>query len=411
MASCPRPRSILYLEPGFPGQYPHLMRHFAEQGGVRQIFLHDAAQPVTEPLPGVETRAYRVAPSGSGCHSYTQDLDTAIRRACAVREVASTLKAGGFVPEVVCAHGGFGEGLFIKRVFPDTRLVAFMEYYYGASGLIGSDPQYAPDTRSQRESAQMRNAIAWLTHEVADVGITPTPWQRDLYPMDIRRTLRVIHDGIDTDWHSPDPTASFVLPSGETLQAGDPVITFVARSLEPLRGVHTVLRALPPVLRAHPRARAIIVGRDRALYGPSKAGRESQFASLWRTLRAQPEANRVHHLPWLDRRDLRTLYRLSAAHVYASLPFVLSWSPLEAMACGAPMIAADTAPVRDIMTHDQTALLFRPGDPGDLAATLIRALSNPAALQPIRIAAREHVRRHYDLRNRCLPALVAAMLG
>ena len=411
MASRPRPRSIIYLEPGFPGQYRHLIQYFAEQGGTRQIFVHDAAQPVTEQLPGVETLAYRIAPNTSGCHPYATDLDAAIRRAGAVSEIALNLKASGFVPEVVCAHGGFGEGLFIKRVFPDTRLVVFMEYYYGTSGLIGADPEYAPDARSQREAAQIRNALAWLTHEIADVRITPTPWQRDLYPADIRRTLRVIHDGIDTDWYAPDPAASFVLPDGEVLQVGEPVITFVARSLEPLRGVHIVLRALPSVLRAHPRARVVVVGCSQALYGPSNTGRESHFAALWRALQVHAEACRIHHLPWLDRRDLRALYRISAAHVYASLPFVLSWSPLEAMACGALMVASDTAPVRDVMTHGQTALLFRSGDSADLAATLIRALSEPSVLKPIRIAAREHVRRHFDLRRRCLPTLVEAMLG
>ncbi|SDX73864.1 Glycosyl transferases group 1 [Allochromatium warmingii] len=410
MALPAKPKSILYLEPGFPGQYRHLIQHFAALGGVRQIFLHDAAQPITETLSGIETYAYQIAPHGSGCHRYAQNFNTSVQRADAVRDLALHLKASGFVPEVVCAHGGFGEGLFIKRVFPDARLVVFMEYYYGTGDLIGSDPRYAPETRAQRESAQIRNALVWLTHEIADVAITPTPWQRDLHPPDIRRRLRVIHDGIDTDWYTPDAEASFVLPNGDVLQAGDPIVTFVARSLEPLRGVHTVLHALPRVLRTHPHAQALIVGRDQPLYGPSHAGRESHFARLWRVLQTQPEARRIHHLPWLNHQALRTIYRLSAAHIYASLPFVLSWSPLEAMASGALLVAADTAPVRDVMTHGRTAVLFRAGDATALAATVHQALSQPETLRPIRLAAREQVRHQYDLRRQCLPRLIAAML-
>ena len=87
---------------------------------------------------------------------------------------------------------------------------------------------------------------------------------KDVWP---RARLVEIFEGIDTDTVRPDPGARWVLPDGTTVQAGDPVVTFVSRSLEPLRGYRVFMRALPRLLQLCPTAPVLIVGGDGVSYG------------------------------------------------------------------------------------------------------------------------------------------------
>jgi len=410
---------ILFMEPAFPGQFVHVMRFLAGEGRYRQVFVHDAAQdPAQDPavrIDGVQVVGYTLPsspqPDGRAPHPVGRDLDEAVRRGLAVADVLRTLKASGFSPSVIYAHGGFGEAMFAKRVYPDARLVIFMEYYYGASGLLGSDPEFAPDSELARQVAQVRNAVAWLMYETADVMITPTQWQRSLFPPVIGHHLHVIHDGVDTDRFVPDPDAAFPIPDGPTIRPGDPVVTFCARALEPVRGVHTVVRALPAVLQAHPQARAVLVGRRGVAYGPKAGHGRTHIDLLLGDLRRQDGMDRVHVLDWQPHDALKTLYQVSAAHVYASLPFVLSWSVLEAMSSGALVVASDTAPVREVITHGETGVLFRPGSPESLALGLDSALRTPAAYRSLRHRARHSVIQRYDLKRVSWPAIRPLLLG
>ncbi|MDX2101954.1 MAG: glycosyltransferase [Alphaproteobacteria bacterium] len=393
---------ILYLEPRYPGQYPHLIRHFARTTQVRQVFLQSAAHPIPAVTPGVQVRSYHAEEALPASLGFGGELERAGRRAEAVRRAAQTLQAEGFRPDVVLAHGSFGEGLFIKDVFPDTRVIAFMEYYYGVSGLIGSDPDFYPANPDAERRARLRNALVWLTMEVADAAVTPMHWQHQLFPPDLRARIQVIHDGIDTTAIRPGPAAPLQVPSGAVLHPGQPIVTFCARALEPVRGLHLVLRSLPEILARHPAARIVLVGNPGHEYGAPAPGGD-WVTHLLDHLPTTLDRSRLIRAPFLPHADLIRLFQLSRAHIYASLPFVLSWSILEAMAAGAPVVAMATPPVLEAIRDGETGLTFPIGDTAALARQVVSLLDSPALGERLGQAGRAMVQQRYDLAQVCLP--------
>jgi glycosyltransferase involved in cell wall biosynthesis len=110
---------------------------------------------------------------------------------------------------------------------------------------------------------------------------------------------------------------------------------------------------------------------------------------------------------------LTQLMQVSAAHVYLTYPFVLSWSLLEAMSIGCMVIGSNTAPVREVITHGQTGWLTDFFDADALAHTVAQALAQRAEpqLAAMRQAARRHAIEHFDLHTRCLPRQLALLEG
>jgi glycosyltransferase involved in cell wall biosynthesis len=216
----------------------------------------------------------------------------------------------------------------------------------------------------------------------------------------------VIHDGIDVELLCPDPAAQLTiptrpeLPGGLVLRAGDPVITFVNRTFEPYRGVHVFLEALAQLQARHPTAQAVLVGADtpKVSYGAHRHDGKGWLSVLREQLGDRLDWRRIHALGLVPQAQLREVFRVSAAHVYLSYPFVLSWSLLEALSCGALVVGSATAPVQELIQHGKTGLLVPFGDADALARTLLAALQQPAALAPVRQRARQQIRAHYELR-------------
>src|SRR5690606_6810061 len=130
------------------------------------------------------------------------------------------------------------------------------------------DPEFPSTQEQRRYRLRMRNATTLLALASADAAVTPTLWQAAQFPTALRSKIRIIHEGIDTDLVAPNPRASLKFARETmTLRAGQEVITFASRNLEPYRGYHIFMRALPEILRARPNAHAVIVGGDSVSYG------------------------------------------------------------------------------------------------------------------------------------------------
>lgn len=401
---------LLFVQPFFPGQYRHIVRHLAARGGHRIVFLHDGAVTPGRPIPGVTTVAYGPVEAPGRGPVVARPFEAAIARAEAVRHAALALKEKGVSPATVAAHTGYGESLFLKAVFPAARHVGFFEYFHRPDNpVLGFDPEAGPVTDAMRRAAQVRGAVSLMALEAADAGVTPTLWQQSLYPPACRPQLAVIHDGIDTRRIRPDPAARITLPDGTRLTKGEPVVTWCARSLERLRGVHTFMRALPTLFNAHATVRVVIAGHDEPAYGafPSP-GQVSELQALLASLDGHLDRSRLHLCGWLARDDLTALLQVSACHVYLTAPFVLSWSLLEAMAAGAPVVASDTAPVREVITDGETGVLTDFFSPDLLSRRILDVLARP---DPARVArARALIEARYAL-DVCLPRHVRLLLA
>ncbi|ABE46799.1 glycosyltransferase [Polaromonas sp. JS666] len=399
--------NILFIHQNFPGQFRHLAPALAAQG---HTVVALGVNPAKTPLPGVRHLLYQPEPQPGAVTGQTpaalRELYGKMVRGQSAARCLAALAAQGFVPDVVFAHPGWGEAWYVKDVFPKARLLVYAEYFYGAAGGdVAFDPEFSRVTLEASQATRIKNTHLLHALHAADAALSPTEFQRGQHPAWSQDRIKVIHDGIDTDRFRPDPQASVRLGvSGLTLRPGDEVVTFVARQLEPYRGYHTFMRALPALLRLRPRARVVLVGGDGVSYGSAPAAGGSWKQIFLDEVAPQLDRQRVHFVGTLPHEVLTQLLQVSAAHVYLSYPFVLSWSLMEAMSIGALVIGSRTAPVEELIEHGRNGLLTDFFDPGDLAETVAQALAQGPALAPLRQAARQTITDKYDLQRHCLPA-------
>jgi glycosyltransferase involved in cell wall biosynthesis len=394
---------LLFVHQNFPGQYVHLARHYAADKANELVAMADGANKRSDLMRTIRYslsgKTVRRAPGMAG--TFVDHM----ARAEAVAVEAEKLRQKGFDPDVILGHIGWGETLFLKDVWPRAKLLVYAEYFYGNGDAdTNFDPEFQVDALRARMRNRGRNGSLALALVSADRAVAPTQWQRRQFPSELQQKIEVIHDGIDTDKIKPDPAARVTLKrEGLVLRPGDEVVTFVSRNLEPYRGYHIFMRALPKILAERPRARAIIVGGDDVSYGPRHAkGRKWRNVFL-QEVKEQLDFSRIHLVGKVPYDVYRQILQVSSAHVYLTYPFVLSWSMLEAMAAGCLVIGSDTAPVREVIQHERNGLLVDFFNPQGLADCVVGVLAEPGRYQGIREAARRTVFERFDLNRVCLP--------
>jgi glycosyltransferase involved in cell wall biosynthesis len=397
----------LFIHQNFPGQFKHLAPALAAQG--HEVVGLGMNQP-TVALPGVRYFRHDVdaLPHGPRVPPQLKDLYGKVLRGESAAARLEWLKQQGFAPDVVFVHPGWGEALFVKDVFPNARLLVYAEYYYGADGGDAFfDPEFSQPDSAARQRLRLRNTHLLHALSVADGALAPTAFQRDRHPAWCRERISVIHDGIDTQRFRPDPGAYVTLQAaGITLRPGDEVVVFVARQLEPYRGYHIFMRALPELLRQRPNARVVIVGGDGVSYGAAPPPGKSWKQIFLDEVKQQLDLRRVHFVGKVPHTVLTQLMQVSAVYTYLTYPFVLSWSLMEAMSCGCLIVASATAPVQEVIEHGRNGLLVDFFEPQALAASVADALARRSELQHLRDAARQTIIERYDLQQHCMPALL-----
>lgn len=401
---------VLFIHQNFPGQFRHVAAAMAAAGH-HVSALAEAQNP---PIPGVTLHRYaapEMSPEAQArAHPYLRRLETHVRRAQMVARAAAQLRQQGYRPDVIAAHIGWGESLFMRDIFPEARIILHCEYFFRAQGGdVGFDPVYGPMTLDTVARTRMLNTGQLVQLEAADWGMVPTLWQRSRYPDWVQAKMSVIHEGVDTVAINPDGIAAFALPDGRVFRRGDPLVTYAARHLEAYRGFHHFMEALVTLQKLRPDAHAVVVGGSKGAYGGPPPGGGSWRDYVMKKVEGRLDMSRVHFFDWLRHDQLHTLFRVSAAHVYLSFPFVLSWSVLEAMACGAAVLGSATAPVQEVIADGVNGRLVDFFDSEAIAKGLAEMLADPAALVPLRAAARASVVEHYDLQSHCLPQLVGLL--
>ncbi len=402
---------VLFIHQNIPGQFRHLIGALLAEPGneVWAIGGDEAAARAVKLLPRLKLVSYKLGAAEAAVpHPWLAGVDAQVRRGQIVARAMRQMKERGLVFDVVVAHPGWGEALFVKDVFPSTPLLSYFEFFYSFAGAdVGFDPEFppAPDDALR---LRLRNAMHLSALNACDAGFTPTEWQRAQFPSEYRSRIAVVHEGVDTDAIRPDPHARFTW-QGRVFAASEPIVTYVARNLEPYRGVHRFLRALPALLAAAPGAQVLVVGGDEVSYGAPSAHPGGWRGALVDELAAAGtplDAQRVHFIGKLPHAEYVKVLQVSAAHVYLTYPFVLSWSLLEAMAAGCQVVASRTAPVLEVL-DDASARLVDFFDHDALVAAIVAALRDPAHGRASREAARAAVVERFDLRTRCLPAGLA----
>ncbi|ALK98874.1 hypothetical protein AB595_01600 [Massilia sp. WF1] len=402
---------VLFIHQNLPGQFRRLIRYLQTRPDVELVAIGEEAAVARE-KPGPKLRAIGYPkPEGPGetTHHYLKYFEGCVRRGQAVTRVCVELKKEGWTPDVVVCHPGWGEGLFVKDVFPRARLVVFCEFWWAADGLdVGFDPEY-PASFDDRLRIRIKNSVLMQSLLAADDGVTPTDWQLGVHPPELRHKIRRIHEGIDTAYLAPDPQARLTLPDGRVLTRAQPVLTYVARNLEPYRGFHVFMRSLPRLLAGNADLQVLVVGGDDVSYGRRPP---AGFASYREALKAELDESggklvdwsRVHFLGKLPYATYRTVLQVSSLHIYLTYPFVLSWSMLEAMAVGVPVLGSDTGPVREVIRDGENGYLTGFFDSAALADRALELLARRDEIAAVGLRGRETVLRDYDFESVGLPA-------
>lgn len=384
----------LFVHRNFPGQFRYLAGALAADYRNEVVFLTHTGEGSVKRVKKVHYQ-----PKAAGrTHAYLTGTDQAVQYGQAAYRAAWSLKQQGFVPDVIFGHSGWGPTLFMKDLFPQSRLLCYFEWFYRSSGSThGFDPA-VPVTEDNRAEIRTKNIPIMTDLVTADAGLTPTYWQRAQFPVEFHSKLHVLHDGVDTEYFQPNREAKLVLPRiGLDLSGAEEIVTYVATGMEPMRGFPQFMEAVALLQQRRSQCHVVVVGEDRTEYStPLPSGQSYRHLMLEKY---QYDLRRIHFTGRLSLEEYRQVLWASAAHVYLTYPFILSWSMLEAMACGCLIIGSKTPPVEEMIQDGVNGCLVDFFQSSELAEKLNEVLSDRSRWQVVQAMARDTIVQKYDLRT------------
>ncbi len=392
---------VLFVHQNFPAQFGHIAAYLVKEHGWECTFV-SRTSPGT--VAGIRKLQYRTTGGATeGTHYFARTFENAVAHAEGVYEAIKPLRTE-LRPDVIVGHSGFGSTLFLPELFPDVPVLNHFEYFYRPHG---SDMDFRPEWQADDRDVlrvRARNAMVLLDLEACAAGYSPTAFQRDLFPDAYRQKIRVVHDGIDTAfWRRravDDPVVEALGIRPETR-----VVTYVSRGLEAMRGFDIFMQVAKRAYETYPDVVFLVVGDDRVAYGGDlKHIAEPNFRE--HVLAGDRyDLDRIRFLGTVRPQVLAQLLSLSDLHVYLTVPFVLSWSMLDAMACGCVVLGSDTAPVREVIADGQNGLLRDFFDVDGMASVAVDVLKDPGAFRELGAAARRTVEDRYAL-DAVMPRMV-----
>jgi glycosyltransferase involved in cell wall biosynthesis len=395
---------IVFVHQNFPGQFVRLARSFVADGH-QVVGLGMTRNPQ---LPkGVAYFAYDAVPGPEDApyENRYSPVVPRLRRSYGAAHLAMKLREAGLQPDLVVVNTGWGESLFLKDVWPGARHVAYFEYYYAPTGQdLDFDPEFPVTNPEVVWRLRAKNAMQLGALDAADLAVAPTRYQRDTFPAYLRDRVAIIHDGIDANALRPEPGIAIQIgQTGPKLSQAAPVVTFVTRNIEPMRGAHIVFRALPHLLRLDPRLHVVIIGGNGTSYSGTAPDGQTWYDVFKARIDGPVDWSRVHMVGSLPYDQFVKVLQVSSAHIYMTYPFVLSWSSIEAMALECRMVASDTEPVREIITDGVNGRLFDFFDERALAERVRETLADPAGSAAMAREGRRIAVERYDYETVCLP--------
>ena len=395
--------NFLFVHQNFPGQYLHLVRSLiadndAREGTHQILFM---TEPNRNNMIGVRKVTYAKPPSiSASVHLDAREFEMATRRGQAAYHGALQIKALGFKPDIIIGHHGWGEMLNLVDVFPGVPILGYFEFYYRILGTdVNFDPEF-PMEESRFSAVRGKNTVNLLALALEQYGQAPTQWQLGTYPQWAHKQIRLIEEGVNLDVckAKPELRKKTVTVGKLTVTPKQKLITYVARNLEPYRGFHTFMRALPEILEQRPDVIVSVVGGDEISYGAPPASGTWRDVMM-RELGDKIDLKRVHFMGKVPYEDHLTLLQRSDAHVYLSYPFVASWSLREALAVGCAVIGGDTETVTEFVKHDENGLVVPTLDSKALASTVLHILHDTKHAARLRAGARAFAEKHLDIND------------
>ncbi len=396
---------ILFLHDNFPAQFGVFGQYLAKNDW--EVWFGTQRKGASSK----ELKVFNYAPHrevSEKVHPYTGGFEKAVLNGQAVARAGLQLKAKGLSPDIVMAHSGWGPGLFVKDIWPDAKYVGYFEWYYASDApdmaFLGGKDRGMDDALRTR----IRNSAIQLDLTSCDLALCPTNFQKQQFPVVFRDKITVMHDGIDTDTYKPVSDAKLRLRDLDLAHV-DEIVTYVARGMEPYRGFPEFMKALEVVLAERPNAHAVILGEDRVAYGKKLAEGDSYKSRALKSLKL--DTDRVHFTGLLPRNEYLRVLQASSVHTYLTIPFVLSWSMMEAMSTGCAIVSSNVAPVSEVAGGAEPTL--RQVDhrhPDQIAEAIIELLEDRQAAHALGRAARQFILNGYSM-NEIFPKKEAWLMS
>lgn len=393
--------NILFLHRNFPGQFKYLINELLKSAENNVIFVTNNS---TTKVEGVKKLVYEIQAKPKDENGYLSFFEEDITHANAAAKVLTKLKNERVVPDIIYGHS-WGETLFVKDIFPDIPFVCYFEWFYNP---VDTDFDFYIKNQTDEQKAKLRckNSSILLDLQSCDRGITPTNWQKAQFPKEFQNKIKVIHDGVDTEFFKPDSAALFEV-NNLKLSAKNEVVTYATRGMEPYRGFPNFMKAVEILLKKRPQVQVVIAGEDQAFYGMKLEG------NTYKKLMFEEcdiDLSRVHFVGKLPYEKYLNLLQISSAHVYLTVPFVLSWSMLEAMSCACCVVASNTQPVVEVIKDNHNGLLFDFFNISQQVEKIEFALNNRQKAIEIGKNARNSIEENYSL-DKTLPAQIKLLKG
>lgn len=403
-------KKILIVHQNLPSQFCNLIPFLANHPNVELVGIKEKSDssPFSnhEHLSGMNLIEYTLAAFDRSKEDFLVSmLDGHITRGRMVGAIANTLKEQAFIPDVIIVHSGWGEALFLKDRFPNAQFIILQEFFYGPKAPdINFDKEFQVSDKVN-DVTIMNRSIALQACFDADVIMTPTQWQAELIPSEFQRKIKVVHDGIRTDFFMPDDEAEFKLSTGKVLTKKDKVITYIARGLEPYRGFHTFVRSIPEIQRLDPDIEIVIVGNDHVYYSPRLADPNSSYREYYfNQIKDKVNLSKIHIYSNLPQDLCKRLLQVSTVHAYYTYPFFSSLTILEAMACGCVVLGSKTGPVEEFITDGRTGYLFDFFDTKQFARKAIEIINqHPDDRYRVGTRARDFIKSCLDWKTKIQP--------
>lgn len=396
---------VLYVHQNFPAQFGHIAHHLVEKLGWQCSFCSETPGGRAG---GIEKIQYKLEGGATKSnHFCSRTFENTVWHSHAVYE--ALIRRPDIKPDLIVGHSGFGSTLFLRELYPAVPIINFFEYYY-----LPHDPDSDMDFRSDLGweiprikylRSRCRNAMILLDLQNCQVGYTPTQFQRSKFPEEYSGKLRVIFDGVDRavyhgyneELRPPVGQRATRKLAGIDIGPDTRVVTYVSRGFESMRGFDIFMRSAKLILEQYPDVVFIVVGTDRIAYGGDETYTGGKSFKDWVMSKDKYDLSKIRFVGRMNPQDLGKLLASSDLHIYLTVPFVLSWSMMDAMSCGAVVLGSATSPVKEMIRDGENGLLADFFKPEEFAEKAVAVLRDPNAFRPLGRAAEQMVVEKYSL--------------
>jgi glycosyltransferase involved in cell wall biosynthesis len=386
---------VMFIHPNFPAQFGHLAAHLATEAGWQCTFV-TSVDTARHHVPFVHVN-YRVKPGPLPQVFYNPGSLTELFEH--LNAIYQGLKSAPQIrPDLVVGHMSYGTLLYLRNLYR----CPFVGYYellpppFWSEGLV-LRREFPPPEHVRLFNATY-HALTYLHLHAVDAAYTPTRWQLGTAPAEMQHKIHVLFDGVDADFYQRRAVTRPLEFHGRAITPDTRVVTYVSRGLESARGFDIFMKMAKRIYQDRDDVLFLVAGEERTNYGHELHHIGKRSFKQWVLEHDSYDLNKFHFLGRIPPEDLAQLYSLSDLHVYLTVPYVLSWSLVQAMAAECTIVGSATAPVQEVIEDGVHGLLADFYDVDALAARALEVLRDPPAHRHLGSAARARVLERYEKR-------------